>query len=270
MPSENQIQVQAKRALKEPISKAADKMGYVRTPEENLLTGVKMNQFEDDLLAGDGNELRMKFCAAHSSAALAINCFAWFKDSDRMPMLSLCGLNSPTQMIFERQFRIFKGGRAPNLDVWIGNNTLEIAIESKLTEYLKRKQPKFSEAYDTLQELAEPCWWAVYSDAKHAGPGFLDIAQLVKHYFGLRTYQLNSEKNFKLIFLYLYWEPGNWRDIPPCIKHREEIEQLKSKVSTSSIKFQAMTYSELLEEWASIPGLAKHVANLRARYEIRI
>ncbi len=54
--------------------------GYARWPQDNLIPGIKLAMFEEDLRRGDGNELRMKFCAVHSSAALAVNCFALFKE----------------------------------------------------------------------------------------------------------------------------------------------------------------------------------------------
>jgi hypothetical protein len=56
-----------------------DKNGYVNEAEQNLIEGVRLKDFEADLLQGDGNEMKGKFRAAHSSSALAVNTFAPFK-----------------------------------------------------------------------------------------------------------------------------------------------------------------------------------------------
>jgi hypothetical protein len=36
---------------------------YTRSPQENLLSGIDLAKVEDDLRRGDGDELRIKFCA---------------------------------------------------------------------------------------------------------------------------------------------------------------------------------------------------------------
>ena len=189
-------QTAAQRALRQQFTGVADARGYVAAPADNLLDGVSLAQFEEDLRSGDGSELDGKFCAVHSSSALAVNTFAWFKTVDRLPLLALCGIKGANTLSFERRFPIFRGGRAPNLDVWIETDTVDLAIESKLTEYLVPKRPAFSPAYDRLAPpgLAEPCWWQVYEQAKTAAPGYLDIAQLVKHYFGLRKHRRPQDK----------------------------------------------------------------------------
>src|SRR6266478_2197553 len=69
----------AKAALRRGVAVQKDAKGYVLTPHENLISGVTMDQFETDLRQGDGDELRTKFCALHSSCALAVNTFAPFK-----------------------------------------------------------------------------------------------------------------------------------------------------------------------------------------------
>jgi hypothetical protein len=55
---------------------AIDDDGYVAQPEENLISGLSLNDFAEDLKGAAGQELMGKFRAVHSSAALAINCFA--------------------------------------------------------------------------------------------------------------------------------------------------------------------------------------------------
>ena len=194
-------------ALRERMPRETDRKGYVRLPEENLVDGVCMAQFEEDLREGDGDELRMKFCAAHSSTALAVNCFAWFKSPERRQSLSLLNRTGAKDLHFEYKLPIFKGGTPPNMDVWIERGDEVLAIESKLTEYFVKKPAKFSTAYDRLKAPvhSESCWWGVYEQAKKWPPAHLDIAQLVKHYFGLWTYRRKDNSQRKEAHLPAEW-----------------------------------------------------------------
>ena len=56
-----------------------DEKGYVFQPKDNLIPGITMDQFKDDLCEGSGDELRKKLCAIQSSSALAVNTFAHWK-----------------------------------------------------------------------------------------------------------------------------------------------------------------------------------------------
>lgn len=249
-----------------------DSKGYVSRPDQNLLPDVLMEHFEQDLREGDGNELRMKFCAAHSSTALAVNCFAWFRPNDRLQNLAVLGHTNAKTLKFERKCPIFGVVGAPNLDVWIEYDGSIIAIESKLTEYFIKKKPEFKPAYEKLAppNLSEPSWWSVYQDAKKGIASYLDSAQLVKHYFGLRRYQQQQKGAKKIVLLYLYWEPTNAEDIEVCREHRKEIAQLKEAVSKSEITFNAMSYSQLWSQWNEVPELREHVTNLQSRYHVAI
>jgi hypothetical protein len=121
-----------------------DHKGYVDWPQANLVNGVRLEQFERDLRQGDGSELRLKFCAVHSSAALAVNCFAPFKD--RPEDLFLLGEHGAFGIQFEKQMPIIPGRRPSNLDVWVDRGSSKVAIESKLLEYFEPKKPEFAEA----------------------------------------------------------------------------------------------------------------------------
>lgn len=261
-----------KAALSRSFSGAKDATGYVDWPEGNLVSGVRLDQFESDLRQGDGSELRMKFCAVHSSAALAVNCFAQFKD--RPKDLFLLGQHGAMGIQFEKQMEIIPGRRPSNLDVWVDRGPSAVAIESKLLEYFEPKKPEFAEAYKTMETVAEPCWWSVCKNAWNGDALHLDTAQLVKHYFGLRQFQKRCQHAAiqppGLVLLYLFWEPTNWQDIAECTQHRNEVEKLAEQVAGSSIAFRWMTYPALWREWMAIPQLAEHAGNLKTRYEICI
>jgi hypothetical protein len=41
-------------------------------------------------------------------------------------------------------------------------------------------------------------------------------------------------------------------------------------VLTSNISFEWTTYNELWDEWSSVPTIAEHAENLKARYTVRL
>lgn len=257
----------AKAALRSRFGASTDSQGYVNWPQENLVDGVRLDQFAADLRRGDGNELRMKFCAVHSSAALAVNSFAPFKD--RPQDIHLLGRRGAVAVEFEKRLKIFPDRRPANLDVWIDRGTDAVAVESKLLEYLEPKIPEFAPAYDRLAPPeCEACWWAVCVDSRQGAPQLLDRAQLVKHYFGLNRLKQAEPGAKELTLLYLFWEPVNWTEIAECRQHRDELAEFASKVADSAIPFRWTTYSQLWGEWMEIPALAEHVSGLRARYEV--
>ncbi|MBW1915184.1 MAG: hypothetical protein JRI86_09620 [Deltaproteobacteria bacterium] len=76
-----------------------DEKGYVKTPEQNLLDDISLDGFRADLEQGDGNEFYKKFCAVHSSSALAVNCFDFWKS--RLYQFSMLGRTRFNLLQFE-------------------------------------------------------------------------------------------------------------------------------------------------------------------------
>ena len=263
------VRERARAALIRNFSGSKDKKGYTQWPHDNLLPGIDLATVEGDLRRGDGDELRMKFRAVHSSSALAVNCFAPFKvhPSD----LLLLGKQGATRVEFEWKLKIFNGGRSPNIDVWIDRDEDVVAVESKLLEYLTPMKPNFSSVYDRLAPpKSDACWWRVYEKAKEDTGQHLDQAQLVKHYFGLNEFRKKNPHGPKPTLLYIFWEPLNWQDVYECRQHREEIKSFADLVSDSQIHFRWMTYNDLWEEWSAVPNLTTHVRRLNTRYQVRI
>jgi hypothetical protein len=259
----------AKGALLRNFSGSTDSKGYTKSPQDNLLAGVNLTPVEDDLRNGDGNELRMKFCAVHSSCALAVNCFAPFKV--KPSRLRLLGKEGASRVEFEHKLRIFDEVTGPNLDVWIEFGDDVVAVESKLLEYLTPKKPEFSLRYESLAPpKSDPYWWGIYKEAKTGKMQYLDRAQLIKHYFGLNELRQYHPKHPKLTLLYAFWEPLNGNDVEECRKHREEVRAFAQAVADSPIKFQWMTYNDLWEEWSAIPDLMAHARSLKERYEVSL
>lgn len=272
--SDGKIKLAVQRELQNSLKSTVelDAKGYVRIPEHNILADVKMEYFEQDLRDGDGDELRAKFLAAHSSTALAVNCFAWFRGDGKLHLLGIMNKNGVHDLRFERKCPIFRGGKAPHLDVWIECEGEIIAVESKLTEYFTKTKPEFSDAYERLGPpgFSEQCWWDLYQEAKKGVRSYLDRAQLLKHYFGLRKYQQSTRFTGQMKFLYLFWEPTNAGEIEICKQHRSELAEFHKSVATSTIKFHSMSYLELWNAWENAPELADHVRHLRERYQLKV
>ncbi len=299
----------AKSALHDAFRKVypdvhLDDKGYTATIEDNLIDGVRRDDFEEDLRQGNGGELnadkngRAKFCAVHSSSALAVNCFAPFKRN--IADLSLLDEDGFHAMQFEMQCSTGLRGTPPNLDLVVENKNIVVGIESKFTEHLEAHEPKFADSYeDRRQKSWDEKWVAEMRRVKEDRPyQYLDAAQLIKHAFGIKnTFPENnlSHKYFDVaqliknifgikntspenklpvnsVLLYIFWEPTNYGEHQNFIDHREEIDCLKRMVAGATPAFEAMSYSELWRTWgtAAAPWLRNHLARLRARYEVAV
>src|SRR4030043_1169536 len=195
-----------------------DAKGYVNEFRENLLQPEWMELIIKDYEKGRGKELEQKFCAVHSSAALVANHFARFKkEPHHLTITSQSTFDVP---IFEKQLPTGLRGIPPNLDVFLENSDCCIAIESKLLETLSLNKPHFSPSYrkDRLP-YCEPQWWKFIESAPNAVEGYLDTAQLVKHYLGLIYHLKKNKIDKKPILLYLYWNPTNASEIEEYQKH---------------------------------------------------
>ena len=173
-----------KKTLRRSARVPVDANVYVATLQDNLVPGVRLDQFKADLQQGSGHELSGKFCALHSSSALAVNTFAPFKDKPRdLILLGKRGWGPP---VFEQQLPTGLKGTPPTLDVFFQCGEEVVAIEAKFLEYFSPKKAKFSPSYSKANlPWVEDVWWKAMEDATQAGRQHLDVAQLVKHYFGL-------------------------------------------------------------------------------------
>ena len=247
-----------------------DDRGYVCSFEDNLLPLVSPDDFEAELGAGGGNELRFKFRAAHSSSALAVNNFAPFKS--RLTDLRFPQISKITNLQFEAKCKTGLGGTPPHLDVLISNQTTAIGVESKLTEYLGKHNAYFSPAYSEkiLDERREQAYFREMQRLSDSPTYYkrLDAAQLIKHAFGLAR----SCKKESIFLCYLFWEPANPTSIPAFAEHRAEIAEFTDRVAESRPSFFAMSYLELWALWktAKPPWLAGHLDDLEARYLVTL
>lgn len=248
---------------------AVNKDGYVARPVDNLIAGLSLSDFAEDLAGGAGQELAGKFRAVHSSAALAINCFAPLRVMAQSFDLGEC--RDLKVEGFERRFPTgLARAQAPHLDVIASGPGELAAIESKCFEYLTPKRARFSGRYrsEIVDKRCDSPWFAeMLRLVSREGPSyqFLDAAQLIKHAFGLMRAAAKPTT-----LLYLYWQPMDAGLSPLFERHRSEIAEFADRVSGSSLKFASMSHPELWATWEETddPFLRQHVATLRARYEV--
>lgn len=258
--------------------------GYAGAPQDNLIPGIRLDDFRAAFDIGAGKEFGImregvyvpgKFCAAYSSSALAVNHFAPFASK---PLPVLGSHRSLFLDGFEQTFPTGLRGTPPHLDALLGSKTARVAVESKCLEYLRAKSAKALEK--TAARLRDKYLAGVTDDRCHsawftelsemaADPHryrVLDAAQLVKHALGL----LNAPVDQPTTLLYLYWEPLDASLSPVFAAHRDEIARFGDRVSDDGLRFEAMSYPELWDQWLAGGDslLGHHVTALRRRYAI--
>jgi len=230
--------------------------GYTTSQGDNLfepLNPAVEQQFND----ADGGELKQgkdrlpKMQALHSSSALAVNVFHYWRDRDKTPLAKALQIPSGglDRIDFERLMPIAEQvnreifPKDPNVDVVLGYRAGavgEIGIESK-----------FSEAYGThdglkAAYLEDPSLWtglphcqdfakSVQGPAKVEG---LNTPQLLKHLLGMR--KSAGGRPFWLVYLW-YATPG-----AELGQHYQQLETFKTLLAKDGVRFHFMTYQELI------------------------
>ena len=247
-----------------------DENGYVTNASQNLIKGVRLADFEADLRQGDGNEMEGKFRAAHSSSALAVNTFAPFKAT--AAALRLPGGSGFTELSFERKCpHGLLGRRSPNLDVVASGTNGVFTIESKCLEPLTHHKAEFAPAYEAeiRDERRKGAWFQEMQRiaAEPKTYHWLDVAQLVKHAFGL-AYTFTDRP---VTLLYLFWEPSNPEAYSIFAEHRTEINRFAASIRGGGPNFLALSYPEIWTLWdleSQPEWLSIHISRLRARYSV--
>jgi hypothetical protein len=221
-----------------------DARGYIQSSELNLLQPEWMKLISKDYDQGGGRELEVKFRAVHSSAALVANHFACFKQGpSRLVILGESGINC---VVLEKKLPTGLRGIPPNLDVFLENSSVCIAIESKLLEILSLKASHFSSSYNKERlPHCEPQWWDFIESSPNASEAYLDTAQLVKHYLGLIYHVKKNKIDKKPILLYLHWNPENATEIPEYQKHDQEVKEFRNSVAGGYVEFISLIESNI-------------------------
>jgi hypothetical protein len=234
---------------------------YTQKLDDNLFEPL-LPETESNFKEADGVELNRNPCkmqAVHSSSALSVNIFQYWKRINQIPVIAaacrFCNRNNNTSqgINFEVKFSINDKFRfSPNIDVIITNSPKSrfkvFAIECKFSEaYSSRKHsgidPKYIELGKIWDDIPN-----LYQFAKTICPESLDYdqfkfvylhpAQLVKHILGLKE---KFGKN-KLRLLYLWYDMIG----PESAKHYKEIEEFTKITKADGLYFHAMSYQDLI------------------------
>jgi len=248
---------------------------YTNSLEENLFEPLEADSrkaFEQ----GDGQELKKKMRALHSSSALGVNIFQYWLKIKQVPRIAAaCGLcdrenKGASNIKFEQKYPISGKFRySPNIDVVIENSPKSkfkaFGIECKFSEAysshghsgLKKKYLALKDVWGGLPKLNR--------FAKSISPNdsdfiYLHPAQLIKHILGLkRAYGKNG---FRLLYL--------WYDAlgQEGARHRNEIEKFKHITKKDGVFFHALSYQELIAKLSREyrTGHEKYINYISGRY----
>lgn len=251
-----------------------DDRGYLKVVEQNLwrpLSASARAAFEK----GSGSELRrssdgrVKMCALHSSAALALNVFDHWAERDAAPMLKALGLDGSVKgsLRFEAQFPTGLRGTPPNLDIAFElESGLLVGIESKFTEWLTPKRKGSGPFKPKYFEDGATHWEAVGLSASQALAAdladgvthfrFLDAPQLLKHALGLAQ----DRRTFSIRYVYFDSASDEGR------MHRDEIADFAKRVG-AELRFDATSYQSFYRALLSVDGVDhRYLEYLDGRY----
>ena len=227
---------------------------------------------------GEFNGAKPKFNAIHSSAALCVNNFALIKQNHNS--FTFLGEENFDFAVFEK--KLSTGISNPYLDFYLTNKNSIFAFESKYTEIIDSKLPNWIDSKTEIGNLQkyknrrkslrvsndfidEILQYYIDYDRKM----FLDVAQLIKHLFGI----MNIQNNLKKTLVYIYWRPLDYEKFDNYIQHEEELIEFKSKMLKYKylVEFQSISYSDF---WNQIvkdnSWLENDFEKVKERYNLRL
>ena len=236
------------------------RQAYTKNFDDNLFEPL-MTEVKSDFEEADGRELTGNPCkmqAVHSSSALGVNIFQYWKRINKVPAIAAeCGFDSTDDtssqgINFEVKYPISgKFPLSPNIDVAINNSPESrfkvFTIECKFSEaYYPGAHSGISPKYIGLNKV-----WNnmpnLLNLAKEISPDDnrftrLHPAQLIKHILGLK--EKFGKNKFRLLYL--------WYDTigPESAKHHKEIEEFIKITKADGIYFHAMSYQDLIVKLA--------------------
>jgi hypothetical protein len=257
----------AKLALWKKAGLPHDGRGYLSDPQMNLVNGLTADMIRADYEEGNGKEWLVKFRAIHSSAALAANTFGrWKSDPMRLKFAGMSGFGPPK---LEAKCPTGLPGAPPNLDVLLQTKDTVIGVESKLLEPLTAMVPEFPSSY-SLDRLphCDSVWWSLLEQTRIGKSSHFDVAQLIKHYLGLRK-QYPGVKN--VVLIYLFWLPLNACKFLEYSRHAEDLKKFQIAVQGSeAVQFIPLDYLQLWDTWERDLKMAEHAKLLKQRYCVEI
>ncbi len=248
--------------------------GYAIRTEDNIYTHELHPETLKEHERGKGHELegkRAHMKAFHSSSALVINVFDYWRRQNRIQDIARCcgAEGTINAMEFEKTHPIKGINRTPpHMDVEFSGLT-PLAIESKFTETYHRRTRRDDKDTHLGAYLKHSAIWDRIPKTKaiaekiHRQSGtmtdyeYLDVPQLIKHVLGLTCSYLGQ---FSLLYL---WYRTNSSE---ATQHEEELASFSIAIK-DEISFQTMTYQDLFNKIRQLPDVdSAYINYLERRY----
>lgn len=246
---------------------------YTETLEDNLFRPLH-SATRAEFVAAAGDELgrkgrRGKMLALHSSSALAVNVFDYWRDIPLNDLITALRIEGDfSELRFEQEYEHGLGTTPPNIDVVLhGHAGPALGIECKFTEPYSSKSK-----HEPLAKKYFPANKKRWADlglprtqllAERIGHDLefrrLAAGQLVKHILGLANTH-PDDRPVRLI--YLWYDPGT----PEADEHRQEIERFNHGLG-GDVDFAAPTYQAVFDQLtAATSADASYLDYLKDRY----
>lgn len=238
--------------------------GRLKRGTDLLIDGV-----EQERLPGGFERGRLR--SPDSPTALALNTFLpWRSAIEQLPLCDLTGFDA---IQFEVRCPTGLRGTPPHLDLLALKDRTVVAVTVRCCDYLMRRKSPVAESYDRLLEETPGAGpWSRALTRLRTAPDthrHVDVGALIKHALALgRTFP-----DRRSTLLYLYWEPLDAAQFEEFRRHRAELEGLADALAGARIAFASQTFDALWLDWAtraSPAWLMRHIARLRARYDVAI
>ena len=247
---------------------------YTKSVEDNIFNHELHPVTRKEYERGKGHELegkRAHMKALHSSSALVVNVFDYWRRENRIQDIArCCGAEGVISgMEFEKTHPIKGVGRTPpHLDVEF-TGTIPMGIESKFTETYHRKTRRDNkdthlhvylrrgDIWDGIPRVRALAESIIQQSGARTNFEYLDVPQLIKHILGLKGSYGGS---FGL--LYLWYKVNS----PEANRHEEELARFSTSVK-DEINFRTMTYQDLFHRIRHLPDVdSAYIEYLEQQY----
>ncbi|MDR3049792.1 MAG: hypothetical protein LBV16_08185 [Elusimicrobiota bacterium] len=224
---------------------------YTTNLNDNLfkeLTDDSRKEFEK----GNGNEITAKMQALHSSSALVVNVFEYWKSKKEYSKIAnILKLKTENlkQITYEEKFPILRTVNIyPNLDICFkyGDGSI-VAVEGKFIEPFGSHEKEIPDEYlkdgnihiwSNLENLLN-----LAKNLKKENFCFIDAKQLILHILGLQN-TIKDKNKYQLA--YLYYAVSDI-DKNAEKEHRNEIEKFQKIVAKDDINFKSMIWQDIIK-----------------------
>ena len=248
--------------------------GYTKRVEDNIFNNELHPETRKEYARGKGHELDGKQAhmkALHSSSALAVNVFDYWRRQNRIQDIAMCcGAESMISgMEFEKTQPIKGVNRTPpHLDIEFAG-PIPLAVESKFTETYHRKTRRdnkythldvylgYRDIWDGIPKIKALAERISKQSGSRTDFEYLDVPQLIKHVLGLKS---NYRSQFSLLYLWYKMDSNE-------AKHHEEELARFAICIRDEIGFQTMTYQDLFNKITRLPDVdSAYLKYLERRY----